>query len=133
MYFHGKLSPICGHYFWDNNNGAALFCQKLDPKFNSGTVIRHTDKQLDSDAVKVGKCQSNDQWFHCTGGCNELETGNGCAKCATGEMASIEIKCHQEGKSLKKKILKNHDFYFIHTGCSIFLGWILNCKVKTLF
>merc|ERR1712039_1111068 len=27
--FKGNWFPICGHWFWDNANGANLFCQKL--------------------------------------------------------------------------------------------------------
>ena len=93
----GSWLPICGHWFWDTNYGATLFCQKLDPKFSSGTVIKRTDKQLEKDAVRVGMCQNNDQWLQCTGGCNDLGIGDGCAKCSAGNWASIEIKCSQGG------------------------------------
>ena len=93
MFINGRWSPICGHWFWDNNNGATLFCQKLDPKFVSGKVSR-INKRLGSDAVRVGKCRRNDQWPKCTWGCNDLGKGNrGCARCGRGQNASIAIKC----------------------------------------
>jgi hypothetical protein len=97
VYLSGRWSPICGPWFWDNNYGATLFCQKLNSKYSSGTVIKLTDKELKKDAVRVGRCNSNDQWLQCTGGCNDLGKGNGCAGCGAGETGSIEIKCH-DGK-----------------------------------
>ena len=100
VFLNGKWSPICGHGFWNNNNGATLFCQKLSPNFRSGKVIKRTDKKLKSDAVRVGICGKNNQWLKCKWGCNDLGLGNGCSakgrqevKCAKGESASIEIKC----------------------------------------
>ena len=94
---NGKWSPICGHWFWNNNNGATLFCRKLNPIFKSGKVIKRTNKKLESDAVRVGMCRNNDQWLQCKGGCNDLGKGNGCAKCDAGQLASIEIKCSKIG------------------------------------
>ena len=98
VFSNGKWSPICGHWFWDNNNGATLFCQKLNPIFRSGKVTKRRDKKLESDAVRVGRCGKTDQWLKCKGGCNDLGKGNGCAKCAKGESASVEIKCSKIGK-----------------------------------
>ena len=94
-------SPICGHWFWDNDFGATLFCQKLtsDPT-STGYVIRRTDKPLEKDAIRIGKCLSNDQWLSCSGGCNDLGTGQGCADCDANSPASVEIKCNQ-GKAGK--------------------------------
>ena len=33
----GKWTPICGHWFWDNNYGASMFCRKLNPKYKQGS------------------------------------------------------------------------------------------------
>ena len=76
-------SPICGHWFWDNDVGASLFCQKFtsDPT-STGYVIRRTDKPLEKDAIRIGNCLSNDQWLSCSGGCNDLGTGLGDTNCA---------------------------------------------------
>ena len=98
VWLNGTWSPICGHYFWDNDYGATMFCKQLNATFDSGIVIRRPDKPLESDAIRVGKCQNDTidtQWLQCTGACNDLGKGNGCAMCGAGELASIEIECSQ--------------------------------------
>ena len=100
VFLHGTWSPICPHFFWDNNHGATLFCQKLNPEFKSGTVIRRYDKPLGSDGIRIGKCFSSDNWLECSGGCNDIEIGGHCynaagAKCEAGSAPSIEIHCGQ--------------------------------------
>ena len=65
--------------------------------FNIGIVSKVPGKPLASDAIRVGKCNSNDEWLKCTGGCNDLKIGGACnqfANCAAGQMASVEIKCN---------------------------------------
>ena len=66
--------------------------------FNIGIVSKVPGKPLASDAIRVGKCQNDTidtQWLQCTGACNDLGKGNGCAMCGAGELASIEIECSQ--------------------------------------
>ena len=97
VFLHGQWSPICGHSFQGNNIGATLFCQKLNPEFKSG-IVKNTNMELKTDALRVGKCLKGDSWLECTGGCNELGIGSNClhnvnAKCAAGDMANIEIEC----------------------------------------
>ena len=104
VFLNGKWSPICGHWFWDNDYGAELFCQKLDPTYTHGTVTKRRDKPLESDGIRIGKCLSGDirggdKWLGCTGGCNDLGTGNGCAQCAAGQGASVEIYCERSDGS----------------------------------
>ena len=36
--------PICGHWFWNNNFGARLFCQELG--FNDGKVVEKIRKLI---------------------------------------------------------------------------------------
>ena len=36
VFWNGKWSPICGPYFWDNDFGASLFCQRLNSTYQSG-------------------------------------------------------------------------------------------------
>ena len=62
--------------------------------FNIGIVSKIPGKPLASDGMRVGKCNSNDEWLKCTGGCNENAIGNGCAQCSAGNKASVEIKCN---------------------------------------
>ena len=61
---------------------------------STGNVITRTDKPLESDAIRIGKCLEDDQWLSCSTGCNDLGlgTGQGC-DCDAGSLASIEIKC----------------------------------------
>ena len=58
IYWNGKWTPICGHFFWDNDNGAKLFCQKL------GLVngkIKGKGSKLTDDAIRIGKCSDSDK------------------------------------------------------------------------
>ena len=73
-----KWVPICGHYFWDNNNGATLFCEQLgfpEGKIIGGTYGTGDRYTLQKDALKIGKCTNGDSWLSCTGGCNDLGIG----------------------------------------------------------
>ena len=96
--FNDKWSPICGHYFWDNNYGATLFCQKLNSTYHYGSV-KNPGIPLASDGIRVGKCTSQDNSLSsCTGGCNDLQVGGECsnnanAKCGVGQGATVEIEC----------------------------------------
>ena len=38
VYFNNQWTPICGHWFWNNNIGATLFCQELG--YNSGVITK---------------------------------------------------------------------------------------------
>merc|ERR1711976_737248 len=85
VYINGGYRPICGHFFWDNNNGADLFCKELNYQYRSGEITSSKYSQrLASDAVKIGKCKKNDYWKQCTGGCNNLQVGGNCL----GELGS---------------------------------------------
>ena len=59
IWFNDKWSPICGHYFWNNNYGATLFCQELDSTYTFGS-IKNSGIPLASDGIRVGKCTSQD-------------------------------------------------------------------------
>ena len=94
----GHWSPICGHWFWDNNYGATLFCQMLDSTYTSGIVKKRKDIPSSSDGLRIGKCTSNDNsLLTCTGGCNDLELGGRCSNnhvaCGAGQGVTIEIEC----------------------------------------
>jgi len=81
--------PICGHYFWDNNVGASIFCKKLG--YLWGGIIEKERNSYNEDAFYVGGCGSKD--------ITDLE--NGCTKpnlvaphdCKKGRPVSIKIKC----------------------------------------
>ena len=44
VFWNGKWSPICGPYFWNNDFGASLFCQRLSSTYQSG--IKNHFKKL---------------------------------------------------------------------------------------
>ena len=107
-------SPICGHYFWDNENGANLFCKKLG--FENGTVYpkkytpsRHQFR-YSQDAFKVGKCNSGDSSItRCRGGCNDYRLGGRCsdndeANCDQGQNVGIKITCGWKDGSYRTSI-----------------------------
>lgn len=75
LFWDGKLSPICGHNFWDNQNGAKAFCQELG--FNGGKFHRQSGRYSE-DAFEVGKCRSGETIDSCTGGFNKYKTTERC-------------------------------------------------------
>ena len=95
VYFNEKWVPICGHWFWDNNIGATLFCQKLG--FESGAINERFE--LKNDGLRVGQCNSGDAWLQCSR-CNELQVGGQCdggGSCNRGQTAAFSISCFDEG------------------------------------
>ena len=100
MFWNDKLSPICGNWFWNNQIGATLFCQKLG--YTSGTQSgRSLAGVLDERAaINIGQCDNGDTLEACTGGCNDYKRADdGCARCGVGNKAKITIEC--QGNSTK--------------------------------
>ena len=96
---NNKYVPICGHYFWNGNAGANLFCQELGG--TGGSIIGGTygagKVPLPEDGLQVGKCESGDSWLQCTGGCNSLDIGGQCqygGNCKAGANAGVKIRCN---------------------------------------
>jgi len=95
LYQKGVWSPICGHYFWDNQYGADLFCQALQGDSTSYrkhrgkiTTQRYT-QTLASRGVNIGTCNQNDQSItECTGKKEEKQDA-----CAAGQKLGIKISC----------------------------------------
>ena len=104
VYYNGKWSPICGHYFWDTTFGADLFCQQIGYPY--GTVRRKTAAghalPLESDGIRIGKCTEFDTWPNCSGACNDLVIGGiypeKChgGSCRAGDLAGVKIECSGE-------------------------------------
>ena len=95
VWFNGKWVPICGHWFWENNIGADLFCQQLG--FKSGIHKGRGTLQLPSDGLRVGKCNPGDSFLKCThNDCNQMTPGGYCnngGNCHKGQKAAITIDC----------------------------------------
>ena len=106
MYWDFEWYPICGHFFWDNNVGATLICNKLGN--NSGAVFRHPGEKYLHSSFKVGKCNINENLLNCTGGCNDYQVGGYCgnqnmndvangnpgARCEKNYGPKISVQCH---------------------------------------
>ena len=117
---NGRYRPICGHYFWDNNYGADLFCKELDRKYRSGKITAGYSGvfgvyNLGSDAIRIGKCREGDSWLRCSGGCNDNQVGGQCpsirtgnGQCTAGARAGIKIEC--SSKSTHTVILSDRTF-----------------------
>jgi hypothetical protein len=90
FFWNGQWSPICGHYFWNNQFGATSFCKKLG--YTKADQHR-TNKNYDEDAIRIGQCNKGQSLEECTGGCNDKGLGNGCASCSTGNEVALTITC----------------------------------------
>ena len=109
IYWNGTWAPICGHYFWDNDYGATLFCQKMG--YYNGTVSgKGLFGNYSEDAFRVGKCSDRDLAHRgltrCTGGCNDNKLGGQCyenddAMCGKGQPVKTAVECYVGSKSSK--------------------------------
>ena len=95
--YNGRLVPICGHYFWENNNGARLFCKMLGK--GGGNVNKNQDIELTEDAYYAGTCSSADKNItKCSAGGNHHTLGGteflGGSSCNKGSKAAISIGCY---------------------------------------
>ena len=103
IYWDDLWSPICGTYFWDNNHGAEKFCQKLG--YTSGTIshggsgwLGRASGSYGIDSFRIGRCNDNDAWPSCSGGCNDYKVGGTCsywntAHCTAEQVVKIIISC----------------------------------------
>ena len=93
--------PICGHYFWNNQIGATLFCQEIG--YNYGNYAgKESGHSYLTDSFRIGQCNTGDVWKNCSGGCNDYQGGGKCNDnvsdvCTVGQPVKITIRC--EGNS----------------------------------
>jgi hypothetical protein len=94
--YNGEWWPLCGHYFWDDNDGATTMCQQLG--FTSG-YRTDTRTHFDKDSMPVGRCSAGQPITACTQGGNGWGdfsyNGNWCAQGATygGNGIGVTITC----------------------------------------
>ena len=91
VWFEGKFHPICGHYFWDNNDGPKTVCQRLGFRYGNRYLTRTT---LSEDAMPVGKCKRGEMLNSCSGG----ENGYGNLHhrnryCTKGKRIGVKVTC----------------------------------------
>ena len=92
--WNGVWSPICGHYFWDNQHGATKFCQLMG--YDTGYWEGKKSGSYNVDSFRIGKCEENDDWMSCSGGCNDYEVGGKCywlSSCTAGQNIKFSIAC----------------------------------------
>ena len=85
--WNGNWSPICGHFFWDNNDGANAFCRKLG--LTGGSVHKESGT-YSVDAIEIGSCRSGETIDSCTGGHNDYKTNRWCR---AGSQVKMTISC----------------------------------------
>ena len=110
IYWDNQWVPICGHYFWDNDYGATLFCKKLG--FLSGKVYGGGGQKYSTDSFRIGRCINGDEWKNCSGRCNDYQLGGKCngipGYCGQSTTAKIYIDCeggtHIKSTSCKSKV-----------------------------
>jgi len=103
VYYNGIWSPICGHWFWDNDNGATLFGKELHGGSYDGTCkITRKRTKLQAQGVMIGKCTDEDlkkgkTIFECSGGHNLSNAGGRYERgCAKGKTVGVEIECQKQ-------------------------------------
>lgn len=94
--FNDGYHEICGHWFWNNHNGATSVCRKLG--FQSGRLQRERwhdhswwGATLETDAVMVGSCGVGSSLEHCAENENRFDVGGG--GCRIGDSAGIMVIC----------------------------------------
>jgi len=97
--YQGTYYPICGHYFWNSNNGASIVCKLLG--FNRG-LQRQTWNKFGVDAMPVGDCKPGEKLTQCTGGGNDwgnFDDRDGW--CKKGKEVGVEVTCYCDGENAK--------------------------------
>ena len=95
--FEGKYYPICGHWFWNNTNGAKTFCNLLG--FKNG-IKANTNVAYSVDAMPVGQCKSGEALTKCTAGGNawgNFDVSDGW--CKKGTNIGVTVTCDSPGMS----------------------------------
>ena len=95
IYWNGTWSPICGNWFWDNDIGVTKFCQKMG--YQTG-LFKRTNMPYKMDSFIIGRCNANDDWPNCSGGCNYKQSGQifeeeNCANCLKSQHVGMSIEC----------------------------------------
>lgn len=95
LYTGHRWTTVCGHYFWDNDEGAKTACLKLGYE---GGVIHKVTTGLsldDTDVWYSGGCNAGEAIGQCTGGIEEQCRNNriNCGGCNRGTDADVEVEC----------------------------------------
>ena len=95
IYWNDKWSPICGHFFWDNEIGVNKFCRKLGHQ--AGAIFDKQGYHYTVDAIRLGTCKEDDNWdTGCSGGHNDYKLGGKIGltgACLKTSSNAFRIKC----------------------------------------
>lgn len=100
VFISGDWRPICGHWFWNTNDGATTVCQSVG--YTTG-VVHKISAQLNASAVLIGACNAGEPLGSCTGHMRLLNgicqrNSVGCGSCSWGDFAGIEVECTGESE-----------------------------------
>lgn len=109
VFVSGDWRPICGHWFWNTEDGAISFCQALG--YSSG-VNHRTKHKLNASAVLIGPCNAGERIGSCTGVMRQTacqRNSVGCGSCAWGDSAGVEVECSGGGSGSTSAMCLNVD------------------------
>ena len=66
LFWKEKWSPICGHYFWDNQHGANTFCKKLGYLSGKQERANRANKKYGEESIQIGRCNKDVDLTECT-------------------------------------------------------------------
>ena len=90
VFYKGEWYPICGHQFWENNDGATTLCRQLG--FESGSVWgKGKERKYSKNAMFVGVCGRGEPLNWCGG--HKGSFGDLRGQCNKGEDVAIMITC----------------------------------------
>lgn len=94
----GEYTEICGHWFWNNHNGATAVCNRLGYAFGSleqerwtRTPEDWTGNVLGTDALFIGECNPGEALEGCSANHNRYDHS-----CKAGSRAGIVVICSDE-------------------------------------
>ena len=108
IFWEEQWKPICGHYFWNNQNGAKLFCNRLG--YDSAVLSKTSGRYL-MDSLRIGQCENGDTLESCSGGCNDYQLGGSCSdnnpvSCEAKHGGKFTVEC-SGGKNTKRTSCKD--------------------------
>jgi len=84
----GEFTEICGHWFWNNHNGAMAVCNALG--YPSGSLLERGNV-LGTDALFIGECNPGEALEDCSANQNRYDYS-----CEAGSRAGIVVICSDE-------------------------------------
>ena len=99
-----------------------MFCEKMG--YEGGQQTAQGDgNHYSSDGFRIGKCEEQDNWEACSGGCNDYEVGGKCSNsftggnCAKDDAMAITITCSQPSTTVFNPSCTGTNFHCHHNQC----------------